>query len=171
MPANPEILAVQPLTREAFASFGDVIETEGAAHYPINNGTTERYHDLAAVETAGEGGRPLVSILRGQPFALPLEIRMVERHPLGSQAFFPLHRLPWIVVVAPDSGGRPGRPIAFKVEPGQGGLRGVNYRRNVWHHPLISLEKSSDFLVIDRGGGGRNLEEYSYREPWLVTAG
>ena len=40
-----KILLPRPLTREAFAPFGDVIETEGAHHYPINQGTTERYHD------------------------------------------------------------------------------------------------------------------------------
>jgi ureidoglycolate lyase len=162
------ILPLRPLTREAFAPFGDVIETTGAHHYPINNGTTMRYHDLAKVETIGEGARTLVSIARGDAFTLPLDIRMVERHPLGSQTFFPLHSRPWIVVVARDEAGTPQPPLAFLVKPGEGGLRGVNYHRNVWHHPLISLEAQGDYLIVDRGGEGNNLEEYFYETPYRI---
>jgi ureidoglycolate lyase len=44
------------------------------------------------------------------------------------------------------------------------GTQGVNYRRNVWHHPLLVLEDDSRFLVIDRGGPGDNLEEVSLSE-------
>lgn len=151
-----ERLNVRPLTREAFAPYGDVIETGGAHAYPINNGTTMRFHDLAAVDVAADGGRPLVNIFRGQPFAPPLTIKMVERHPLGSQAFVPLDRRPYLVVVALALGdGRPGRPEAFLAT----GFQGVNYARGTWHHPLLSLEAESGFLVIDRGGEGRNLEE------------
>ena len=79
-------LMVEKLTREAFAPFGDVIELEGAKHYPINLGTTERYHDLARVDTSDESGRTLISVFRGQPRELPFEVTMMERHPLGSQA-------------------------------------------------------------------------------------
>ena len=146
-----------PLTREAFAPFGDVIETAGARHYPINEGTTERFHDLAALDVAAGEGRAIVSIFRGQPRVLPLAIRMMERHPLGSQAFMPLSDNPWLVVVA-----RPGVPpgpedlVAFRPGPGQG----VNYARGVWHHPLIALGAVSDFLVVDRAGPGANCDEH-----------
>lgn len=163
-------LVARPLTREAFAPFGDVVETAGAELRLINGGTTQRFHDLARVETLGQGARALVSIFRGQPFALPVEIRMLERHPLGSQAFVPMHERPWLVVVAPDADGRPGEPVAFLVEPDAGGIRGVNYRANVWHHPLVSLEAESDFLVVDRGGEGSNLEEFFFEEPYRVVA-
>jgi ureidoglycolate lyase len=94
---------------------------------------------------------------------------MLEHHPLGSQAFFPLQDAPWMVVVALDEGGKPGDPMAFRVEPDKHGLRGVNYRRGVWHHPLIALDRVSDFLVIDRGGHGDNLVEYRYAEPWVLA--
>jgi ureidoglycolate lyase len=156
------------LTREAFAPFGDLVSTAGARHYPINAGSTERYHDLAAIEVLGPDARPIVSVFRGKPVVLPMPVRMLERHPLGSQAFFPLQDEPWIAVVAPDNGGKPGVPVAFWVEPDAYGLRGLNYRANTWHHPLIALNRSSDFLVVDRGGEGDNLEEYSYPEPWLL---
>lgn len=162
-------LVPRRLTKEAFAPFGDVIGTAGAELRLINNGTTQRFHDLARVETMGQDARALVSIFRGQPFTLPLDIVMLERHPLGSQAFVPMHERPWLVVVAPDAGGRPGEPVAFLVRPDESGIRGVNYRANVWHHPLVSLEAESDFLVVDRGGEGANLEEFFFDEPYRVV--
>ncbi|ATU92434.1 ureidoglycolate lyase [Phyllobacterium zundukense] len=149
---------VRPLTKAAFAPFGDVIETEGAELRIINNGTTERFHDLATIDVAGDKARVLVNIFRGMAFTPPIDIRMLERHPLGSQAFMPLQNRPFLVVVAEDAGGRPGHPVAFLCKANQG----VNYGRNVWHHPLISLEEASDFLVIDRGGEGDNLEEFFF---------
>ena len=79
------IVTAQPLTREAFAEFGDVIDTDWANHYPINGGMTERYHDLAGIEVIGRNARVLISIFRGKPYAFPLELKLVERHPLGSQ--------------------------------------------------------------------------------------
>lgn len=152
-----EIVA-RPLSKAAFTDFGDVIETRGAEQRIINAGTTTRFHDLAGIDVAGDGGRPLISIFRGQPFAYPVEITMMERHPLGSQTFFPLETHPYLVVVAPDEDGRPGTPQAFLAAGGQG----VNYSKNIWHHPLLALDAVSDFLVVDRGGAGENLEEFSY---------
>ncbi len=158
-------LTVEPLTSAAFAPFGQVIETTGAQHYPINNGMTERYHDLARVELGGVHARPLISIFHGQPYALPLTLKLVERHPLGSQAFYPLSANPWLVIVAEDDAGTPTRLRAFAPAPGQG----VNIAMNTWHGVLTPLEAASDFLVIDRGGDGNNLEEYHFSVPWTVT--
>ncbi|MEX0582440.1 MAG: ureidoglycolate lyase, partial [Sneathiella sp.] len=93
-------LKIEPLTREAFAPFGDVIETEGAEHFLINNGSTLRFHDLAKIETDA-GARVLVNIFRATPLDYPLAIRLVERHPKGSQTFFPLNNRPYLVLVAP----------------------------------------------------------------------
>jgi ureidoglycolate lyase len=94
-------LRPEPLTREAFAPFGDVIEASDAVrHFTINAGNTERYHDLAAIEP-GPDGKVIVSIFRGQPRSLPFAVEMMERHPLGSQAFVPLSGKPYLVVVAP----------------------------------------------------------------------
>lgn len=154
----------EPLTREAFAPFGDVIEADGAESFLINGGMCRRFHDLAKVEAAGEGARVLVNVFRGQPYALPLTLTMVERHPLGSQAFMPLTPQPFLVVVCPDEGGRPGPPQAFITKPGQG----VNYARNTWHGVLTPLKQEQDFLVVDRGGEGDNLEEFFFREPYEV---
>lgn len=149
-------LPVEPLTKEAFAPFGDVIEAADAEQQLINEGTTVRFHDLAAVDVGGEGGHPLISIFRATPRPTPIAIRMMERHPLGSQAFYPLAMYVWLVVVcegtaAPD----PATLRCFRAT----GEQGVNYRPNVWHHPLLVLQPQ-DFLVVDRGGPGDNLEEH-----------
>ena len=156
---------IQPLTREAFAPFGQVIERDGAPNFPINAGKCTRYHDLAKIETTGEQARPMISLLRGEPYALPLELGMVERHPLGSQAFVPLTDFPFLVVVAEETEGGPGEPIAFRTAPGQG----VNIDRNVWHGILTPLDGVSDFAVVDRGGEGVNLEEHFYEVPFLIA--
>lgn len=154
-------LAVEPLTRAAFAPFGDVISLDDARHFPINGGTTERFHDLATIDAAADGGRPLVNVFRGQPHALPLEITMMERHPLGSQAFIPLGDLRYLVVVAPPGPLDERLMRAFSVH----GRMGVNYARGVWHHPLIALDAVSDFIVIDRGGSQPNCDEIELTEP------
>ena len=162
-------IEVRPLTREAFSPFGDVIETAGAKHFDINNGTTTRYHDLASVDTADEGGRTLISIARAQPFSLPLSIIMLEHHPLGSQIFMPMKNHPWLVVVAEmKDDGNPGEPVCFLAR----GNQGVNYAKGTWHHPLIALEAGNDFLVVDRGGDGNNLAEYFYEgDGFIIEAG
>ncbi|HWA19819.1 MAG TPA: ureidoglycolate lyase [Devosia sp.] len=160
------VLRAAPLTREAFAPFGQVIAMDGADHYPINNGNTERYHDLARIELGGVHPRPLISIFRGKPYALPFTLTKVERHPFGSQAFYPLTAAPFLVVVAPDEGGMPGAPRAFLTGPAQG----INIAMNCWHGALTPLQMVSDFLVIDRGGDGKNLEEYEFDTPWTIQA-
>jgi ureidoglycolate lyase len=157
---------IEPLGAEAFAPFGQVIQTEGAQHFPINNGKTERFHDLAQVQLAGPNSRPIISIARGQPYSLPLTLAMVERHPFGSQAFHPLSNRPFLVIVAPDENGTPGRPRAFLTAPGQG----INYAINTWHGVLTPLDEAADFLLVDRAGDGPNLEEYFYPTPWQVVA-
>jgi ureidoglycolate lyase len=164
--AGTRTLRTEHLTRDAFASFGQVIQMEGAHHYPINSGNCERYHDLARVELGGVHARPLISLMRSRHFTLPLVLKMVERHPLGSQAFYPLSPHPFLVVVAPDESGTPGTPRAFVTGPGQG----VNIAMNTWHGVLTPLGADADFLCVDRGGDGNNLEEYFFPDPWTVEA-
>src|SRR5574337_300338 len=101
----PRTLAVESLTREAFAPFGEVIEASDAVrHFTINGGNTERYHDLAEID-AGADGKVIVSIFRGQPRALPFRVEMMERHPLASQAFIPMSGRSYLVVVARSGNG------------------------------------------------------------------
>jgi ureidoglycolate lyase len=158
-------LPIEPLTHDAFAPFGDVIELEGAKQIPINLGTTIRYHDLAKVDVSDAGGRTLVNLFRGEPRTLPFEVKMLERHPLGSQAFIPFDDKPYLVVVAPAGELDPRAIRAFVTC----GWQGVNYAKGVWHHPLIALGEVSDFIVVDRGGDGVNLSEQDLAESlWLM---
>jgi ureidoglycolate lyase len=160
----PQTLAIQPLTKSAFAPFGDLIEADPATMRLINGGTTERFHALGHAQALGEGAEVIINLFRGQPRKLPYTVDMMERHPFGSQSFHPLQDRPWLVVVAEDEGGRPGIPQVFLASSRQG----VNYRANIWHHPLMALEEISDFLVVDRSGPTNNLEEYFYSATYIV---
>jgi len=159
-------IVIEPLTSEAFAPFGDVIAAAGMASFQINYGMCDRFHDRARTEVIGDEARIGISVGRGRPYALPLALSLVERHPLGSQAFVPMTDDPFLVVVAPDEDGIPGRPRAFLTD----GRQGVNYLRNVWHGVLTPLGRTTDFVIVDRIGPGSNLEEHRYAESWLVTA-
>ncbi len=152
-------LPVHPLTEQGFAEFGAVIETEGRESFLINDGRCRRFHDLADVDVLRQNGRPLINIFRTDPVVVPIAIRILERHPLGSQAFIPLSPLPFLVVVASGNEAvTPGAVRAFVTN----GRQGVNYRKGVWHHPLLALGGASDFLVVDRGGEGDNHEEFRF---------
>lgn len=166
MTGAERIVTVRPLSAADFAPFGDVIEAAGPPSFAFNAGMADRFHDLARVEAEGPDGRIGISIGRARPYALPLRLAMVERHPLGSQAFVPLSPDPFLVIVAPDLDGRPGVPRAFLTAPGQG----VNYLRGVWHGVLTPLGRSASFLIVDRIGPGDNLEEHHFTEPWTVSA-
>jgi ureidoglycolate lyase len=159
-------LTVEPLTRDAFAPFGDVVEvSDSVRHFPINDGNTERYHDLANIDP-GADGRAIVSIFRGLPRRLPFEITMMERHPRASQAFIPLSDRPYLVAVAP-AGDAPGIDD-IRVFLCQGS-QGVNYAKGVWHHPLMALENTSDFLIIDRSGPGDNCDVIELERHGVVA--
>lgn len=155
-----------PLSAAAFAPFGDVIEARPAGDpgaFPINGGMVTRHHDLAAVEL--EGGRALINLFEAKPYAYPLEIAMLERHPLGSQAFIPLSEQPFVIVVAPAGDVLdPASLRAFITN----GRQGINYRRGVWHHMLLAVGAPARFAVIDRGGDGNNCEERTLAQPLLL---
>ena len=158
-------LALEPLTREAFAPFGEVIAPDAAAtSYPINGKTARRFHALAAVDVSGEGAHATLSWVRAEPRVLPFEVSMLERHPLGSQAFVPLDPAVRFVVVVAES--PEAAPRAFLAERGAG----VNYRRGTWHHPLIVLDRPGDFLVVDRDGDGANCDEVALGTAWRLES-
>ena len=158
-------IKARPLAQETFAPFGTVVDRAGAEPRSMNGGMARRFHDLTRVDVVGDGARVTVGIVEGNPYPMPLGVSLVERHPLGDQAFLPLGDASFIVVVCPDEGGRPGRPLAFVTAPGQG----VRYAMNVWHGVLTPFGVAQDFVVVDRGGPGVNLEEHVFDEPWSVT--
>ncbi|WP_096786660.1 ureidoglycolate lyase [Rhodobacter sp. CZR27] len=158
------MIRTEPLTPAAFAPFGDVLAAEGEPDRLINQGLCGRWHDRARLDF-GSDGRAGISIFRAEARSLPYRLEMVERHPDGSQAFLPMTENPFLVIVAPDEGGRPGRPRAFLTAPGEG----VNLHRGTWHGVLTPLHTPGLFAVVDRIGPGMNLEEHWFPEALLVT--
>jgi ureidoglycolate lyase len=147
---------LRPITldRATFAPFGDVIELDGATRFAINQGFAERFDDLAGIDVALKGGATRFSIFEAKPRPQPISIDLMERHPLGSQLFYPLQDRMWWIVVAADAR-NPSTYRAFAAT----GRQGVNYARNVWHFPLIVTGAGDRFIVVDRKGPGNNLEE------------
>lgn len=159
-------LVPQPLTRERFAPYGDVIEAADAERAAMNAARFERFDDLCRVD-AGRGGRVAVSIARCRvATSLPYRIDMVERHPLGSQAFVPLSAARMVVVVAPPEEGVDARDLRAFVSNGR---QGINYRPGTWHMPLIAFAAGQEFLVIDRAAGEPNCDQHVLDEPVLIA--
>lgn len=158
------VIHTAPLAVESFAPFGDVIEAAGAPTMMINRDMCGRYHDLASLDFSGEAAQPGISLFQAQARALPYELDMMERHPLGSQAFLPMSADPFLVIVAEDRNGRPDEPKAFLTRPGQG----VNYHRGTWHGVLTPLHAPGLFAVVDRIGPGDNLEEHWFEETYTI---
>ena len=157
-------IIARPLSVEAFAPFGDVLNVEGEPDRLINQGLCGRYHDRAALDF-GSDGKAGLSLFRAELRALPYTLDMMERHPEGSQAFVPMDVHPFLVIVAPDDDGRPGEPHAFLTHTGEA----VNYRPGTWHGVLTPLAGNGLFAVIDRIGETPNLEEHWFDVPYTVV--
>lgn len=155
-------LKVEPLTAEALAPYGDVMDASGTPDKMINQGKCGRYHDKATLDFSD--GRAGISIFKGEKETLPLPLQMVERHPDGSQAFVPMSADPFLVVVARDKNGIPKDPKAFVTAPGQA----INFHRGTWHGVLTPLSEPGLFAVVDRIGEGANLEEHWFEESYII---
>jgi ureidoglycolate lyase len=153
----------EPLTVAAFAPYGDVLDATGTPDRMINAGLCARFHDRARIDIAD--GRTGLSVFDAVARSLPYAFDLVERHPLGSQAFVPMTEAPFLVIVAPDEHGTPGTPRAFLTN----GAQGINLHRGTWHGVLTPLQAPGLFAVLDRIGEGPNLEEYRYPQPWTVA--
>ena len=147
------IVEPKPITKENFSKFGDVITTENIKSLEINNGYAKRFNDIAKIDTSNENGETTISIFSALKRSFPMKIDMMEKHPLGSQAFIPMKETTFLTLVAPE-GEKPDleKIESFIVPKGIG----VNYKTGIWHFPLISTE-DMDFLVVDRKGLGNNL--------------
>ncbi len=141
------------ITKENFFEFGDLITSENIEPIDINAGYAKRFDDLANINTLKDEGKTIVSIFSAIKRNFPMKIDMMEKHPLGSQAFIPMKETTFLTFVAPP-GDLPeiDKIKSFIIPP----KKGINYRPGVWHFPLVSTEDTS-FLVIDRKGSGDNL--------------
>lgn len=160
-------LKAEPLTRERFAPYGDVIETSRDTSDAMNEARFERFDDLCKVDLDNHG-QIAVSIARCRtPTALPLRLDVVERHPLGSQAFVPLSPCKMVIVVAPPEESVDASALRAFVTNGR---QGINYRRGTWHMPLISFEAGQEYLIIDRGGIEPNCDMHTLDDAIFLEA-
>lgn len=159
----PIQIKAEPLTAKRFAPFGDILDFSGEPDQIINQGMCGRFHDRAKVTHIK--GRSGISLFDAVPRQLPCRLEMMERHPLGSQAFLPMTDAGFLVTVAEDINGQPGLPNAFLTKP----YVGVNYHSNIWHGVLTPLSAPGRFAVIDRIGPGNNLEEYWFEKAYMIT--
>lgn len=156
-------IIIEPMTADAFAPFGDLLEAKGMPDKIINQGLCGRFHDRARMDFSD--GRAGISIFHAERRDLPLKLDLVERHPDGSQAFVPMSHQPFLVVVAEDQNGTPQNIRAFLTEAGQA----INIHRGVWHGVLTPLYDPGLFAVIDRIGEGPNLEEYWLPDEVIIA--
>ncbi len=155
-------LQAELLTQERFAPYGDVIETSRESSDAMNEARFERFDDLCKIDLINDG-QIAVSIARCRmPTTLPLRLDMVERHPLGSQAFVPLTRCKMLIVVAPPEESVDAGALRAFVSNGR---QGINYHRGTWHMPLIAFEAGQEYLIIDRGGIEPNCDMHNLDEP------
>ncbi|WP_018688274.1 ureidoglycolate lyase [Ahrensia kielensis] len=159
-----EAVLIQDITHDAFAPFGDLVDISGEPDKIINQGLCGRYHDRAHFDF-GPNCKGGLSLFNAEPRSLPYALEMVERHPLCTQAFIPLHQNPFLVIVAEGNDDTPGKVHAFITKPGQA----INFHRNTWHGVLTPLSAPGQFAVIDRVSAGDNLQEYWFDEPKIIA--
>ena len=152
------------ISKSNFSAYGDLISTDDINPMDINAGYAKRFDDLANVDTSIDGGKTIVSIFSALKRTFPMKIDMMEKHPLGSQAFIPMKETTFLSFVAP-TGESPeiSKIQSFIIPP----KTGINYKPGIWHFPLISTE-DTDFLVIDRKGGGKNLIIHKFEKENIV---
>ena len=152
------IIKPKKITNKNFKKFGEVISTKKIKPININNGYAKRFDNLCKINTSLKKGNTIMSIFSARKRKFPMNIKMMEKHPLGSQAFIPMKETKFLVFVAPK-GKKPNvKKIKSFIIPKQ---TGINYKPGIWHFPLISI-KNMNFLVIDRKGIGNNLAIHNF---------
>ena len=122
------VIKPKKITRENFAKFGDVISAQNIKPMDINNGYAKRFDNLADINISKNNGAAIVSIFTALKRSFPMKIDMMEKHPLGSQAFIPMKETNFIAFVAPP-GDKPeiSKIESFIVSPGIG----INYKPGI----------------------------------------
>ncbi|MBA1337372.1 MAG: ureidoglycolate lyase [Pelagibacterales bacterium] len=152
------------ITKENFSEFGDLISSENIKPIDINAGYAKRYDDLANINTQKDEGKTIISIFSALKRNFPMKIDMMEKHPLGSQAFIPMIETTFLAFVAPPGHFPEINKIKSFIVPPK---KGINYKPGVWHFPLISTE-DTNFLVIDRQGSGDNLIIHNFNQDEVL---
>ena len=159
-----KVIKAKKITKKKFSKFGQLIDTSKKNPININDGYAKRFDNLGNINTSKLKGSSIVSIFSAKKRLFPMYIKMMEKHPLGSQAFIPMNDTSFLIFVAPK-GKKPNiNKIESFIVPKQ---TGINYRPGIWHFPLISL-KNMNFLVIDRKGKGNNLIIHKFKKEKIL---
>ena len=158
------IIKPKNITKENFAAFGDLISSDNINPMDINEGYAKRFNNLANIDTSKDKGETIVSIFSTLKRSFPMKINMMEKHPLGSQAFVPMKETIFLSFVAPPGNAPEINKIQSFIIPPK---MGINYKPGIWHFPLISTE-DTDFLVIDRKGSGKNLIIHKFDNEKII---
>ena len=159
-----KIIKPVKISRSNFSSYGDLISTDDINPMNINEGYAKRFDNLANLDTSKDSGKTIVSIFSALKRTFPMKIHMMEKHPLGTQAFIPMKETTFLAFVAP-TGDSPeiDKIQSFIIPP----KMGINYKPGIWHFPLISTE-NINFLVIDRKGSGDNLIIHKFEKEKII---
>ena len=152
------------ISRSNFSAYGDLISTNDINPIDINAGYAKRFDNLANINTSKNNGNAIISIFKAFKRSFPMNIDMMEKHPLGSQAFIPMNETTFLVFVAPKGKIPNTKKIKSFIVPKQ---TGINYKPGIWHFPLIST-KNMNFLVIDRKGNSENLVIHKFDKEKVV---
>lgn len=152
-------LIPQPLTKEAFAPFGDVIDV------PEAPGRT--YYNDALGNLRPDAQANLSLSLKAETPDRPLRSDYMERHEFSSQTFVPLDVERWLIVVAPHAPAG-GPDVAGMKAFIATGRQGVTYRANTWHHGLTVLDRPGRFAVFMWLDGGKGDEEFVPVPPFSI---
>jgi ureidoglycolate lyase len=158
------IIKPKNITKENFAAFGDLISSDNINPMDINEGYAKRFNNLANIDTSKDKGETIVSIFSTLKRSFPMKINMMEKHPLGSQAFVPMKETIFLSFVAPPGNAPEINKIQSFIIPPK---MGINYKPGIWHFPLISTE-DTNFLVIDRKGSGKNLIIHKFDNEKII---
>ena len=96
------LITPKAINKENFLQFGDVISTKNIEPININNGYAKRFDGIANLNTSKDNGETTISIFAALKRDFPMKIDMMEKHPLGSQAFIPMKETTFLVLVAPE---------------------------------------------------------------------
>ena len=152
------------INRKNFSLYGDLISSNDIDYIDINAGYAKRFDNLANIDTLNDGGKTIVSIFSASKRTFPMKIDMMEKHPLGSQAFIPMKETTFLSFVAPPGESPEISKIQSFIVPPK---TGINYKPGIWHFPLISTE-DTNFLVIDRKGNGNNLIIHKFEKEKII---
>jgi ureidoglycolate lyase len=145
VPPGLQAIAARPLTAEAFAPYGQVLQGTG----PV----TERKEFASRMQNGRPHAKPNMTYMKVLPASGRVLVRAVERHPFSNQTFVPLNGTRHLVAVCPSA--PDGSPVVERLEVFvASGSQAVNYDANVWHAPRTALSAPGEFVMFRWDDGG-----------------